>query len=419
MELELFRRSTAGPARRGARRGPAGVRHRRAPRLLHAGGAARPARASSPPRCARASTPTPTASTPGSRASPPTRRCARASSRCSASRPRRGPRSTPPRSASSSRAPSRPTTATSSRTGARCARSAPSASRGCCRCARRARRSPCPPPRGASRRQPGRSRSDEKRGYKASQQVPQGPQAAEGDGAGRARRRPAARARRLVPLRDPRRRQHGVAVLRAAARLLDPRAVRRVRGPRARPRRARRHRPGHPGRSPPATTAASRGASRAASTTTTTSTSSGSQGKERYRFKGKTRKMSCRNETFKVSGAKAVKRRFCRTVHGPVQQTQGERAYARRYAIWGRELQHARRPRRAQRRGSVAAGRQRRGEADLEREPAGRRRRRPHRLVASRPAAAAPEALGRAAAAPRHGRGGVARAAAGQAARRR
>jgi hypothetical protein len=62
-------------------------------------------------------------------------------------------------------------------------------------------------------------------------------------------------------------------------------------------------------------------------------------GKERYRFKGRTRKMSCRTETFKVSGAKSVKRRFCRTVHGPVQATSGKRAYARRYAIWGREMQ--------------------------------------------------------------------------------
>ena len=62
-------------------------------------------------------------------------------------------------------------------------------------------------------------------------------------------------------------------------------------------------------------------------------------GKERYRYKGKTRKMSCRNETFKVSGAKSVKRRFCRTVHGPVQATGGGRAYARRYAIWGREME--------------------------------------------------------------------------------
>jgi len=62
-------------------------------------------------------------------------------------------------------------------------------------------------------------------------------------------------------------------------------------------------------------------------------------GKERYRYKGKTRKMHCRTETFKVSGAKSVKRRFCRTVHGPVQARGGGRAYARRYAIWGREMQ--------------------------------------------------------------------------------
>jgi penicillin G amidase len=62
-------------------------------------------------------------------------------------------------------------------------------------------------------------------------------------------------------------------------------------------------------------------------------------GKERYRFKGRIRKMSCRNETFKVAGAKSVERRFCRTVHGPVQARSGNRAYARRYAIWGREMQ--------------------------------------------------------------------------------
>jgi penicillin amidase len=61
-------------------------------------------------------------------------------------------------------------------------------------------------------------------------------------------------------------------------------------------------------------------------------------GKERYRFKGRTRKMSCRDERFRVAGAKPVKRRFCRTVHGPVQATKGNRAYARRYAIWGREM---------------------------------------------------------------------------------
>jgi penicillin amidase len=63
-------------------------------------------------------------------------------------------------------------------------------------------------------------------------------------------------------------------------------------------------------------------------------------GEERYRFKGRTRRMKCRNETFKVSGGKTTKRRFCRTVHGPVQLRQGKKtAYARRYAIWGQEMQ--------------------------------------------------------------------------------
>jgi penicillin amidase len=62
-------------------------------------------------------------------------------------------------------------------------------------------------------------------------------------------------------------------------------------------------------------------------------------GKERYRFKGRTRKMRCRTETFKVSGAKSVKQRICRTVHGPVQARVGSRsAYSRKYAIWGREM---------------------------------------------------------------------------------
>src|SRR5215217_103823 len=61
-------------------------------------------------------------------------------------------------------------------------------------------------------------------------------------------------------------------------------------------------------------------------------------GRERYRFKGRIRKMRCRIETFQVSGAKSVKRRFCRTVHGPVQARGGGRAYARKYAIFGREL---------------------------------------------------------------------------------
>ena len=32
-------------------------------------------------------------------------------------------------------------------------------------------------------------------------------------------------------------------------------------------------------------------------------------------------------------------RRLCRTVHGPVQERAGGRAFARRYAIWDRELE--------------------------------------------------------------------------------
>jgi penicillin amidase len=65
-------------------------------------------------------------------------------------------------------------------------------------------------------------------------------------------------------------------------------------------------------------------------------------GKEKYLFKGKVRKMSCRTETFKyVEGSemKSVDRRICRTVHGPVQATARGYAFARRYAIWGRELE--------------------------------------------------------------------------------
>jgi penicillin amidase len=62
-------------------------------------------------------------------------------------------------------------------------------------------------------------------------------------------------------------------------------------------------------------------------------------GRERYRFKGRTRRMSCRTETFRVSGEPPVKRRFCRTLHGPVQARRGRSAYARHYAIWGRELE--------------------------------------------------------------------------------
>ena len=61
-------------------------------------------------------------------------------------------------------------------------------------------------------------------------------------------------------------------------------------------------------------------------------------GRERYRFRGRVRKMQCRTETFAVAGAKSVKRRLCRTLHGPVQARSGKRtAWARKYAIWRHE----------------------------------------------------------------------------------
>jgi penicillin G amidase len=62
-------------------------------------------------------------------------------------------------------------------------------------------------------------------------------------------------------------------------------------------------------------------------------------GRERYRFNGRVRRMKCRTETFKVNGEQDVKRRFCRTVHGPVQARSGKRtAFARKYAIWQHEM---------------------------------------------------------------------------------
>jgi penicillin G amidase len=67
-------------------------------------------------------------------------------------------------------------------------------------------------------------------------------------------------------------------------------------------------------------------------------------GKERYRYKGKVVKMSCRTEKFNYRDngtMKSVDRRICRTVHGPVQATARGYAFARRYAIWGHELETA------------------------------------------------------------------------------
>ena len=82
-------------------------------------------------------------------------------------------------------------------------------------------------------------------------------------------------------------------------------------------------------------------------------------GSEGYRFKGQTRRMDCRNESFQyrtpptglpdtigqILGGQAgppagsTTERICRTLHGPVQARAGDRAFARRYAIWGRELE--------------------------------------------------------------------------------
>jgi penicillin amidase len=62
-------------------------------------------------------------------------------------------------------------------------------------------------------------------------------------------------------------------------------------------------------------------------------------GRERYRFRGRVRRMDCRPERFLVAGGDPVRRRLCRTVHGPVQARSGSRtAWARRYAIWKREM---------------------------------------------------------------------------------
>jgi penicillin G amidase len=68
-----------------------------------------------------------------------------------------------------------------------------------------------------------------------------------------------------------------------------------------------------------------------------------------YEFRGETREMQCREETFSwrspptdatggdppESGERTF--RLCRTHHGPVQARAGGVAYARRYATWGRE----------------------------------------------------------------------------------
>jgi len=74
-------------------------------------------------------------------------------------------------------------------------------------------------------------------------------------------------------------------------------------------------------------------------------------GPEKYVFKGSEKPMECRDEVFKFqspptdltggkppeSGSKTE--RICRTLHGPVQVRATKTAYARKYTIWGRELE--------------------------------------------------------------------------------
>ncbi|HEX8101346.1 MAG TPA: penicillin acylase family protein [Solirubrobacteraceae bacterium] len=74
-------------------------------------------------------------------------------------------------------------------------------------------------------------------------------------------------------------------------------------------------------------------------------------GPETYRFGGEEKRMECRDETFTfrsaptdATGGKPPEtgtkvERICRTVHGPVQLASGKTAYARRYAIWNREIE--------------------------------------------------------------------------------
>jgi penicillin amidase len=66
------------------------------------------------------------------------------------------------------------------------------------------------------------------------------------------------------------------------------------------------------------------------------------RGRESYVFGGHVRRMRCRTEAFRYrdGGAmKSTRRRLCRTVQGPVQERTAHWAFARRYAIWGRELE--------------------------------------------------------------------------------
>jgi acyl-homoserine lactone acylase PvdQ len=75
---------------------------------------------------------------------------------------------------------------------------------------------------------------------------------------------------------------------------------------------------------------------------------------EEYVLGAKVMQMDCRTETISwqnppsgllslshptLPTSGSVNRRFCRTIHGPVEARAGNIAYARRYASWGRELE--------------------------------------------------------------------------------
>jgi len=72
---------------------------------------------------------------------------------------------------------------------------------------------------------------------------------------------------------------------------------------------------------------------------------------ETYIHKGRERQMECRDEVFRFQSTAAAvlggglpeagsrTERICRTVHGPVQFREGDVAYARRYAIWMRDVE--------------------------------------------------------------------------------
>lgn len=79
-------------------------------------------------------------------------------------------------------------------------------------------------------------------------------------------------------------------------------------------------------------------------------------GEEGYRLRGRVEAMECRDETFEFRpppsaltgllggelpdpSAGSQTERLCRSVHGPVQQRVTGVVFARRYAIWGRELE--------------------------------------------------------------------------------